>query len=556
MAKKKKATPAPKPAKSRPSRARARSGGHAAGATPKRAHARQPAAPGRVRVRMYRQGLGDCFLIGLPRAGARGGEFFILIDCGVILGTPRADELIRDVVDDVAATTGSHLDVLIATHEHWDHVSGFHPDKGRFAKFTIDAVWLAWTEDPHDATAQALRRKRAAKLAALWVGFRALQDRLKTSAAAGPGDEARASLERAAEVLSFFGIDAEADAPPAHGGLGAAAVAAVSKTGAAMTWVREATSDPKFLKPGDVVELPGLGGVRAYVLGPPTDTRQLLKNLPTKAGQETYDEPPAVAAVAERGFFGAASPADPAALDTSAPFDKKYRVDPEAAGRADFFHDHYFGSGEADAENWRRIDADWTAAASGLALQLDSDTNNTSLALAFELPDGRVLLFPGDAQVGNWESWHADPDGKPRTWTVGTRSVNAEHLLNRTVLYKVGHHGSHNATLRARGLEMMTDPSLAAMVPVDVFIAHEKKHWNQMPFDPLMARLAELTRGRLYQADRPLAPAPAGRRASAKSSAHASAPAVAVSDSDKTLTVVVDKTGATAARPLFVEYVL
>ena len=42
-----------------------------------------------------------------------------------------------------------------------------------------------------------------------------------------------------------------------------------------------------------------------------------------------------------------------------------------------------------------------------LALQLDSDTNNTSLVLAIELiASGRVLLFPGDAQVGNWLSWH------------------------------------------------------------------------------------------------------------------------------------------------------
>ena len=49
---------------------------------------------------------------------------------------------------------------------------------------------------------------------------------------------------------------------------------------------------------------------------------------------------------------------------------------------------------------------------------------------------------------------------------------------------------------------MMTDPSLAAMVPVDVYIAHEKKKWERMPFDPLMSRLAEKTGERLLQADR------------------------------------------------------
>src|SRR5262249_1930541 len=158
-----------------------------------------------------------------------------------------------------------------------------------------------------------------------------------------------------------------------------------------------------------------------------------------------------------------------------------------------------------DPEKWRRIEAAWLAGAAELALQLDSHTNNTSLALAFELPDGRVLLFPADAQVGNWESWHADADGKKRVWQVGDRAGSAESLLNRTVLYKVGHHGSHNATLRDKGLEMMTDPNLVAMVPVDVYIAHEKKHWLRMPFDPLMQRLAELTRGRVLQADKALA---------------------------------------------------
>ena len=129
-------------------------------------------------------------------------------------------------------------------------------------------------------------------------------------------------------------------------------------------------------------------------------------------------------------------------------------------------------------------------------MKLDSDTNNTSLALAFELPDGRVLLFPGDAQVGNWESWHADADDHKRVWQIDDHAVTAEMLLNRTVLYKVGHHGSHNATLREKGLEMMTDPALTAMVPVDVYIAHEKKQWTKMPFTPLMARLREKTEDR------------------------------------------------------------
>ena len=144
---------------------------------------------------------------------------------------------------------------------------------------------------------------------------------------------------------------------------------------------------------------------------------------------------------------------------------------------------------------------DWLGVASDLALRLDNDTNNTSLALAIELsPGGDVLLFPGDAQVGNWLSWAElvwPKEAKPED----ANAVTAERLLARTVLYKVGHHASHNATLRDKGLELMTSPHLAAMIPVDERVAREKKKWD-MPFGPLLRRLEEKTRGRVIRADR------------------------------------------------------
>ena len=69
-----KATPAAKPPKAqqRPLRRAGRS-------------ADTPAAPGQtsVRVRMYRQGLGDCFLLRSRRTEDRGRpRFHVLIDCG------------------------------------------------------------------------------------------------------------------------------------------------------------------------------------------------------------------------------------------------------------------------------------------------------------------------------------------------------------------------------------------------------------------------------------------------------------------------------------------
>jgi len=186
------------------------------------------------------------------------------------------------------------------------------------------------------------------------------------------------------------------------------------------------------------------------------------------------------------------------------PFDRFFRIFEADAWDDEFFGEHYGFEGEDD-QGWRRIETDWLGAASRLALQLDSHTNNTSLALAFEVnPSGRVLLFPGDAQVGNWQSWFA------REWKVkqesGSRTVTAADLLARTVLYKVGHHGSHNATLRDQGLELMTSRELAAMLPVDRTTA-KKMDWN-MPFPTLLRRLEEKTSGRILDLEMGLPPVP------------------------------------------------
>ena len=92
-------------------------------------------------------------------------------------------------------------------------------------------------------------------------------------------------------------------------------------------------------------------------------------------------------------------------------------------------------------ESWRRIDNDWLYSAEDFALYLNEGINNTSLVLAFELPKSKkVLLFVGDAQRGNWTSW-------TKGWKGSDEKDLVRDLMSRAVLYKVGHHGSHNATL-------------------------------------------------------------------------------------------------------------
>ena len=184
------------------------------------------------------------------------------------------------------------------------------------------------------------------------------------------------------------------------------------------------------------------------------------------------------------------------------PFDKYCQIGRDAAKDLPFFRDNYgFGGTSPDPQEWRRIDDDWLEVAGPLALRLDSDTNNTSLVLAVELVEsGKVLLFPGDAQVGNWLSWEklswSVPGGRGESVTV-----TAADLLRRIVLYKVGHHGSHNATLREKGLELMNGTELTAMIPVDEAAARNKG-WTRMPFLPLLKRLEEKTGGRILRSDR------------------------------------------------------
>ena len=143
---------------------------------------------------------------------------------------------------------------------------------------------------------------------------------------------------------------------------------------------------------------------------------------------------------------------------------------------------------------WRRADGDWLSASADLAMQLDQRTNNTSLVLAFEFAASkRVLLFAADAQIGNWLSW--------RNLKWGEKGeITGPDLLKRTVYYKVGHHGSHNATATKDGLELMTSPDLSAFIPVNEQDA-KKVRWGQMPFKGILQRLDGLTQGRTARAD-------------------------------------------------------
>ena len=433
-----------------------------------------------VTVRMYRTGFGDCFLLAFR--DQRGAPVYLLIDCGVHSQYKGGGERIRAITSHICASTEGHLHVVAITHEHADHISGFYTAREMFNGMEIDQAWFGWTEKPGDPAAEALKRQRAMMMNALRAAERSLATR----------DGAVAEGIRG--LLGFFELD-------------------LGVTGRdALDVIRNKAKNAQYLKPKTrPLTLPGVDGVRVFVLGPPENRKALMAAEPTGEPGEVYEEEGSGRkGVSSDEAFAAALLAaseepEPAWAEASQPFASNYRVQSDAAKEQkklyQFFHDHY-GFDEGDAEAWRRIDLDWQYAAESLALKLDSATNNTSLVLAIELQrSGRVLLFPGDAQVGNWQSWHKGGWSEENGLGKG-ETITATNLLNRTVLYKVGHHGSHNATLRKMGLELMVSDQLTAMIPVDESWALDRtpKPWK-MPFHLLYTDLDRRTRGRILRTD-------------------------------------------------------
>lgn len=463
-----------------------------------------------VRIRMYRQGLGDCFLLSFTNQLQK--TYHLMIDCGV-LPFSGGDGRLQTIIQKVFAETGGHLDAVAITHEHADHISGFAdkyfkwigPD-GQEQQPTIDQVWMAWTEDFTDNQVKSIIQKvNALSFAAIGSGL------------AMAGDE-RAEVQ---QILRFQGIELAAD-----GSLGAAGQkhfdisVSLDKI---MTSMRGRVKKPLYLNQQSVISLDDFG-IRVYCLGPSREMPMLGGQPQTNgaAAAPGMKLNPVNAFLAAAANFAGQNLAsgdeklpDPQLDDlfeNSMPFsqqrmlkvaDIKQCLQPdnttifseEIQKTADFF-DRYYGVRNEDTTNcpeWRRIDSDWLLAGGQMALQQVSIVNNTSLVLAIELVEtGKVLLFVGDAEEDNWKMWK-------------NSSADVKDLLARTVVYKVGHHGSINATDPDILKNQITNPELVALIPADVEVAHSKKSktnpdgW-QFP-DPSLYNLqatVETEKGLLY----------------------------------------------------------
>ncbi|WP_298734570.1 MBL fold metallo-hydrolase [uncultured Chitinophaga sp.] len=432
----------------------------------------------RVAIRMYCLGTGDCFVLKFFSGKTR--KYTMMIDCGSCKGGPAE---FKPFLQDLVQYVNNSVDLLVITHEHNDHVNGFakHPDI--FRAMEIKEAWFAWTENPEDpdGAAQELLKKRSSMRMALQNAIHAYKKRHELM---------RIDADGKAGKTAYDGIMLDNSSAFINGlnTLASINLAGEDETEAkalpGMRIIKEILEQKKvkirYLCPGDIVTISQAAGIKFYVLGPPQRRDLMFKN--GKEGRDVYERNIAL---------------NQCSLAMNAFISLKEEVRNDVPFAADFVveGDDLEAVYKAPVNRWRKIDDDWLSAAGSLALRLNSHINNTSLALAIEsVATGNVLLFPGDAEYGSWESWH-----QIRKWEKKGRNGKhlTEDLLNRTIFYKVGHHLSYNGTALEKGILMMESDDLAAMATLDRKNIAEK--WKgTMPNKLLLKELIKRCQGRVF----------------------------------------------------------
>jgi hypothetical protein len=358
--------------------------------------------PTSLTIRSYDVGFGDCYLLSFHYARS---DKHVLIDFGSMRqpkgktdnGKPIRGRYMNRIAEQIAIDCDGELDVVVATHRHQDHISGFARSKGKGPGEIIRGlkpklVLQPWTEDPQaakDATGPAT----------------ALHVRTLTQ------------MQNTAQYL--------ADSTKSLRGPRFAALRAqIREIGMDNISNKDAVTNLKTMAKNRYVHYgrsAGLGrilrGVKVKVLGPPTvdQTDTILK----QRGRD------------EDEFW-----------HLNATYWHRLAMTQRHHGDNDALFPEYATRSVPRSAGWFRYWMKYEQAESMLSIvrSLDKAMNNTSLILLFEI-NGKLVLFPGDAQYENW------------MYALSKESVKKQ--LRDVDIYKVGHHGSLNATPKTlwRGFE-------------------------------------------------------------------------------------------------------
>ncbi len=347
-------------------------------------------SPTSVRIRAYDVGFGDCFLLSFvyPKS-----ERHVLIDFGSFPRPKRKSAgNMEAIATHIAGTCKNQLTAVVATHRHADHINGFATKKnGKGSGDIIRAckpkvVVAPWTEDP-DLAPNATGPKGFAP--ADRQAIVALGDMERFRRAMLTWLDTTPSEWRAVRrELTFLG----------ENGLGNASAVKNLMTMAPKSGTRYV----HFGTSSGLDKL--LPGVRVRVLGPPTIKQSAGVESQRKRDENEFWHILAVTATAS-------------ASKGKAPFESRFRARTGIPSYAKWLVQH------ADALTRQQL--------LSIVRRMDDVLNNTSVILLFEV-GGKKLLFPGDAQIENWSFALGKPD--------------VRSLLKDVDVYKVGHHGSLNAT--------------------------------------------------------------------------------------------------------------
>ncbi|MFO0618000.1 MAG: MBL fold metallo-hydrolase [Polyangiaceae bacterium] len=388
----------------------------------------------RIHIRMYNVGFGDSFLITFDTED--GVTRRVLVDCGYHTKGPgkfNDASLVEQIKDHIRDETETgrrrhRLDVVVATHRHQDHISGFG-ESDAWKDVGVEEVWLPFTAKPGASGEHAFLGSWERLIGGLGkvVDEQGKLAGAAASAMAGAGEKLR-------DDVAFMLWNARTNAP------------GIENLTSGMRRADGRASKRRYLPEGakdvpfafESVELPG---VKIHVLGPSKDPKYRSKRT----------------APAEWGLAGGGAEVQPVV----SPFGPEWQVPPqELPTRLPF------------STTKLQTIASFNGNLGDAALAVEGFVNGESLVLVLEIGAARLLL-PGDAEVGSWLKILGDPE--------------AVALVESATFLKVGHHGSHNATPLVLLREHLAKKTPAMMSTQK----GEGSFRNGIPFADILGALSE-----------------------------------------------------------------